>query len=239
VFFDGSVVVSSHFEPGPVDHSRIYYLDRVDVSNPAAPEVLPSLNIPGEVLAFDSKLGRAAVFRPDLISGSASAGECFGLGTSACIDPATDECRALRGSIWLVAVEDGQVGVLDSYELEPFEVVAESLRVGERLIVRASQAYTYTERLLVFDGLSGSAWKPTASFSSSCGSLLANAEYVATSCDYPTGCGPQVFALSGTAPNLDALTTPLCGSCTQALALAGARLVTVQSDTGVRVLPLN
>ncbi|HEU4582441.1 MAG TPA: beta-propeller domain-containing protein [Polyangiaceae bacterium] len=55
---DGDLVVSQHLEPldDGSDRAR-YFLDRIDVSNPDQPRVLPKINIPGTPIHFNAETG--------------------------------------------------------------------------------------------------------------------------------------------------------------------------------------
>lgn len=53
VFLNGDVVLSQHEERADMGRVR-YYLDRLDVSDPANPELLPPINIPGVVTGMAS-----------------------------------------------------------------------------------------------------------------------------------------------------------------------------------------
>lgn len=53
---DGDLVVSQHAEPTlDGDGSAKYYLDRIDVSDPAAPRVLSPVNIPGTAIHYNAE----------------------------------------------------------------------------------------------------------------------------------------------------------------------------------------
>ncbi len=50
----GDVVASSHSEPLEDDRTQArFYLDRLDVSDPESPKLLPSVNVPGNVIHYD------------------------------------------------------------------------------------------------------------------------------------------------------------------------------------------
>lgn len=54
----GDIIASQHQEPVEDDPGRVrYYLDRIDVSDPAAPVLLDPVNIPGQVLHYDHDRG--------------------------------------------------------------------------------------------------------------------------------------------------------------------------------------
>jgi len=56
----GDLVLTSHVEPTASDGSRgRFYVNRVDVSDPASPRQLPKLNVPGALVSFDARSGRA------------------------------------------------------------------------------------------------------------------------------------------------------------------------------------
>jgi hypothetical protein len=53
---DGDLVVSQHSVPVPGSDGQVkYYLDRIDVSNPASPRMLPQVNIPGTAIHFNAE----------------------------------------------------------------------------------------------------------------------------------------------------------------------------------------
>lgn len=56
---EGSEVLLSHWVPLPQDSSKArFYLDRINVSNPAAPVARPPVNVPGSLLAYDASVNR-------------------------------------------------------------------------------------------------------------------------------------------------------------------------------------
>lgn len=55
----GTTLVASHFEPIGGSHATRFYMDRIDVSDPAAPRVLSSVNVPGMVMSYDGAAGQA------------------------------------------------------------------------------------------------------------------------------------------------------------------------------------
>ncbi len=53
---DGDLVVSQHSEPVPGSTTELkYYLDRIDVSDPSHPRMLPEINIPGTAIHFNAE----------------------------------------------------------------------------------------------------------------------------------------------------------------------------------------
>jgi hypothetical protein len=57
----GATVASSHWEAVPGQPGKVrFYLDRLDVANPAAPKTLAAINVPGSLLSMDDAApGRA------------------------------------------------------------------------------------------------------------------------------------------------------------------------------------
>jgi hypothetical protein len=57
---DGSTILTSHFEPVAGNPGRVrFYMDRIDVSNPAAPRFIGKVNVPGSLFAWEPVTGRA------------------------------------------------------------------------------------------------------------------------------------------------------------------------------------
>jgi hypothetical protein len=237
IFFDDSVVVSSHFIPGEAEHTREYYLDRVDVTVPQSPVALPSLNVPGWVLTFNAELGRATVARPGLIVGSASAGDCSEYGSSACTDTATDECRVLQSSLMLLSVENDQVEILDTYELEPLTIVGESSHFDNRLVTLTSRADSAGgQQLVILDGVEGESWEPLATFGAAGPYLTANAQYAATMGAYV--CMPSVVDIRDVPQELSVSVPVTCGPCAESVAVTSREMITTHNEMGARLVPL-
>lgn len=77
---DGDVVLTSHLEPTSQDGRRgKFYIDRFDLSDPAAPRELSKINVPGALMSFDSPSRRALTSElvRVLVSGKISAEECY------------------------------------------------------------------------------------------------------------------------------------------------------------------
>lgn len=237
VFFDGPLLVSSHHIPGVAEHTREYYLDRVDVTNPQLPIALPPLNVPGRVLTFNAELGRATVAHPGLIVGSASAGDCDEFASSACIDTATDECRVLQSSLMLLSVENEQVEILGTYELSPLMSVGESFHFDNRLVTVASQVDTANgQQLVILDGLEESSWRPLATFEAAGPELTANPQYAVAMGAY--GCTPTVVNITDAPQELSLAVPGPCGPCAESVAVTSRELITTHGEMGVRLVPL-
>jgi len=57
---DGEVVMTSHFEQSSSDAARgRFYIDRFNLADPAAPQRIDSINVPGALMSYDGASGRA------------------------------------------------------------------------------------------------------------------------------------------------------------------------------------
>jgi hypothetical protein len=101
---DGDIVMSQHAEPIAGSPTQVkYYLDRVDVSDPYAPRLLPSINVPGIVIHFDAETG--ALVTRDLQERTVpaqSSDDCYGLGVAS---PSGDSCRVFATQLDTLAIE--------------------------------------------------------------------------------------------------------------------------------------
>lgn len=69
VLVSGDIVASQHAVPLEDGSGRVrYYLDRIDVSDPENPKLLPEVNIPGNVVDFDAGAGRIVTIDHDIRS---------------------------------------------------------------------------------------------------------------------------------------------------------------------------
>jgi len=100
----GDIVASQHAEPLEGSTTQVkYYLDRIDVSDPYAPRLLPSINVPGVVIHFDSSTG--VLVTRDLQERTIpaqSSDDCYGLGTAS---PSGDSCRVFATQLDALALE--------------------------------------------------------------------------------------------------------------------------------------
>lgn len=65
----GDIVASHHEVPLEDETGRVrYYLDRIDLSDPANPTLMEPVNIPGRVLGYDHELGRVITLDYDAVT---------------------------------------------------------------------------------------------------------------------------------------------------------------------------
>jgi hypothetical protein len=97
----GDLVVSQHSEPVPgSDYQVKYYLDRIDVSDPYRPAMLPKINIPGTAVHFNAGTGELVTVDYSLErEPGASAQDCYARGYYGEFIPSTEECNVMRRSI--------------------------------------------------------------------------------------------------------------------------------------------
>lgn len=77
---DGDTVLTSHLESASQDGRRgKFYIDRFDLSDPAAPKQLTKINVPGALMAFDKDSRRALTSElvRVIVSGQISAEDCY------------------------------------------------------------------------------------------------------------------------------------------------------------------
>jgi hypothetical protein len=141
------MVATSHYEPSPGNDGRVrFYLDRVDFSDPSAPVALPSLNIPGSLVAFDAESSNAVTADyQNLDIRDVTYSTCteeYGSWNFEPYDPnATDfatalgVCHAQRQFLRLIAIRDGGVSVIDGYALEIGEAVTTTSLGDDRLFL--------------------------------------------------------------------------------------------------------
>jgi hypothetical protein len=114
---DGDLVVSQHSEAVPGSDGDVkYYLDRIDVSNPNAPVMLPPINIPGTAVHFNGATGElVTVDYQSTLEAASDPSECYNRGAwgeaqyivnaSGTTSTPTGECNVWRRSINSLVLE--------------------------------------------------------------------------------------------------------------------------------------
>ena len=83
---DGAIVMTSHLEPSSSDKRRgRFYLERFDLSDPAAPKQLSKVNVPGALMVLDSASQRALTSEQVRVEveGELTPEDCYGRFASA------------------------------------------------------------------------------------------------------------------------------------------------------------
>jgi hypothetical protein len=131
----GDIVASQHEEEVEDGTGRVrYYFDRIDVSNPAEPRLLPEVNIPGSVVHFDADKNRIVTIDSPLSEKSTKTPEdCYDNNSNAIYDYVAERCRIYRRRPNVLDLE-GDIAVLkDSRELDQ-EAWAGSIAISENRI---------------------------------------------------------------------------------------------------------
>lgn len=152
----GNVVARSHYERSPIDPERVrFYVDRVDVTNPERPVRLPSVNVPGVVVALDAESGHAFTldYRAVVERGISNreCNETYGSGdftpdgnqTSYDYENTPGTCRAVLQSLHLIALGDDRAEIIGGMELGANERVGSLAMGDDRLFVQVSNGYGY------------------------------------------------------------------------------------------------
>jgi hypothetical protein len=98
---DGDKVISQHAEPVPGKPGQLkYYLDRLDVSDPRQPKLLPPINIPGTPVHYDDAASvLVTVDYQETLEAATSPEDCAARGLYGYYDESPEACRVTRRSI--------------------------------------------------------------------------------------------------------------------------------------------
>ena len=113
---DGTTLLTSHWESVPGRPRKVrFFIDRVDVGTPGSPQVLPSINVPGSLIAHDPATGRVATV--DYL------GEAVPVDQSNCWsegiwDRESERCLAARRTVNLLDIQGSEATLVDSLTLE-------------------------------------------------------------------------------------------------------------------------
>ncbi len=104
---DGDLVVSQHTEPLDDGSGRVrYYLDRIDVSDPDRPVVLPKVNIPGAALHFNADTGELITVDYELRrEAGTSWNDCSARGAYGYYDERYRHCEVYRRTLNALLLE--------------------------------------------------------------------------------------------------------------------------------------
>lgn len=138
----GDVVASNHAVPLDDDTGRVrYYLDRLDVSDPAAPRLLPAVNVPGQLAHFDAARGLAITVEDDLrIVDAGDHADCAGRGSRVLFDPTSGRCRVWDRHLNSLRVEGNRAIRLSRANLDAGGKLSQRIAVSdERVFVGRSE----------------------------------------------------------------------------------------------------
>ncbi len=136
----GDLVVSQHSEPSDDGRQR-YYLDRLDVSDPSQPRLLPPVNIPGSVLSFEATTGALVTLETLRFTEELNrAVGCDSQGYRGALDAVNSKCLVARRALNGLRV-DGDVAVRQS------QLVLDDSRRTLAFAVSGDQVFYVTEPL--------------------------------------------------------------------------------------------
>lgn len=130
----GNVIATSHYELSPTNRDRVrFFVDRVDVADPANPRALPKVNVPGSLLAFDAKSSRAITSDYQRLAiPSSDQDQCASRRGSYDV---TKGCTLPQQSLFLVSIADDVATVVDSIKLPFGETISATALGDDRLFV--------------------------------------------------------------------------------------------------------
>jgi hypothetical protein len=104
---DGDFVISQHSEPVPGKPGQLkYYLDRLDVSVPSQPVLLPSINIPGTPVHYNDETSElVTIDYTETVEQATSPEDCYARGYYGYYEQSPDACRVSRRSINLLQLQ--------------------------------------------------------------------------------------------------------------------------------------
>jgi hypothetical protein len=104
---DGDLVISQHGEPVRGNPGQLkYYLDRIDVSDPYRPNVLPPINIPGPAVHFNGETNElVTIDYQETVETTADPNDCYTRGYYGYYRESPGQCRVTRRSINALVLE--------------------------------------------------------------------------------------------------------------------------------------
>jgi hypothetical protein len=104
---DGDTVISQHAEPVAGKPGLLkYYLDRLDVSDPRQPQLLPPINIPGTPVHYDDTASvLVTIDYQETLEAATSPEDCAARGYYGYYEESPELCRVTRRSINALALQ--------------------------------------------------------------------------------------------------------------------------------------
>lgn len=143
----GDVVASQHAEPVGDGSGRVrYYLDRLDLSDPAAPRMLAPVNIPGQAVHYDHGAGLVVTLEDVLRDERAVSdwGDCASSEGRISFDWETSVCRTWDRRINTLRVGDDGARLVSRESLDRDGFTSTSVAVSDsRVFVRSQEGSFY------------------------------------------------------------------------------------------------
>lgn len=128
----GDTVVSWHMKSANNNASKVrFYLDRFDVSNPAAPQVEKPVNVPGVVAGYDTDSERAVTVDFQLQAIQATSDQCYQQAKVHNYDWETNRCMLAHRDIKVVELEGDKARLLSVADVEGDEGSLRSIAVSD------------------------------------------------------------------------------------------------------------
>jgi uncharacterized secreted protein with C-terminal beta-propeller domain len=144
----GDIVASNHAVPLDDGTGRVrFYLDRLDVSDPRAPRMLDSVNIPGQVAHFDAARGYLVTvedvfLREDRLS---DWGACYAAGARTYFDYEAGTCRVYDRYLNALTLDGRIARRLDHIDLDADGYSRQVFVTDERVFVAKDDVVRRTE----------------------------------------------------------------------------------------------
>jgi hypothetical protein len=142
----GDLIVTSHYEPIDQNPDTVmYYMDRVDLSNPAAPDFLPPVNIPGSLIDYNPITEKLITVGYTLNSvQTEDPNACWELGYyDSRYDSQTDKCSWAVRSLHILDL-NGNVALISDTKTFTQGSIALAKATDSRLFVQLNQSYYWT-----------------------------------------------------------------------------------------------
>jgi hypothetical protein len=145
---DGSIVLTSHYEESATEPGKVrFYLDRIDVANPAAPRYLGKVNVPGSLLAWDAASRRAiTVDYRRTVQNDVGYDDCFmrgGYGYVPGIDTSVGTCTLTQQVLRQVRVDETSAVLEGSWDVPAGLNVSRAAAGSDRVFIGLTRRYYY------------------------------------------------------------------------------------------------
>jgi len=115
----GDTLISWHMQAAAPDGAKVrFYLDRLDVADPAAPSVRTPVNVPGQGVAYDPGEGRAITAEVELQALAISQEDCWSHAKVHHWDEAIGQCWIANRRLHLVDIDGDVARMIDSVDPE-------------------------------------------------------------------------------------------------------------------------
>ena len=158
----GNQLVTSHSEPVPGQQNKVrYYVDRLDVSNPATPALVGKVNVPGSPLRLSADGKLVSVDYKLTVTKASSWEQCYGGNGyyyygGTWFNYETQECYHQKKVLRLSSVTDKGATLLDSRTLDADGFWVNSVTFADDRLFGVGYAYdgtTSSQRLISLGGL--------------------------------------------------------------------------------------